>query len=229
MDRYKYLYEKEFTQEQEEQAFVSFLNETKDSDMPYGFPVDKYDIFNFINIIKKYKDLILNHKSKINFCFTNTDIEKAKEIICGTVFRWNDWEDFNSVEYYYSHNNVMRSVYAINKNNMDEKNKDVCFYVVIKNKRYVVKWTTDKDNDMFNYTCPSIEQIGLAEILWDIFGGEYTKNGRLYNKIGVDVLGLTSKIHRDILLNFKAKNLHQNNIICSQFADELQDKENVND
>lgn len=73
----------------EEDFFVKMITELY-PDKPFSFVADSYDYWNFIgNIVPKYKDLILNHKGRINI---RPDSGNPEDIICGKAQMWKQHE-----------------------------------------------------------------------------------------------------------------------------------------
>lgn len=154
----------------EEDFFVKMVTELYPN-KPFSFVADSYDYWNFVNtIVRKHKDIILNHEGRINI---RPDSGNPEEIICGKAPMWKDHESKELFERYYTNSEMMRMLYA------DEKVNDelVPIYVEINGKKLVVTWETQGDADIFHYRNATIEERGTLDILWEIFGGTINSKG----------------------------------------------------
>ena len=155
----------------EETFFVKMITELY-PDKPFSFVADSYDYWNFIkNIVPKYKDLILNHKGRINI---RPDSGNPEAIICGTVPMWKEHDSKEMFERYYMNSEMMQLCY---RDERDAQGNLVPIYIQINNEKLVVTWETLDDTDVFNYRKPTVEELGSLNILWDIFGGTINSKG----------------------------------------------------
>lgn len=139
---------------------------------PFSFVADSYDYWNFVNnIVRKHKDVILNHNGRINI---RPDSGNPKDIICGTVPMWEEHESKESFERYYTMSEMMRDLYADKRNTNDEL---LPIFIDIKGKKLVATWETKGNNNIFHYREATLEERGTLNILWEIFGGTINSKG----------------------------------------------------
>lgn len=155
----------------EETFFVKMCTELYPN-KPFSFVADSYDYWNFVNnIVRKNKDIILNHTGRINI---RPDSGNPEEIICGKAPMWKEYDSKESFENYYSVSEMMRSLYADER---DANGELVPIYLDIAGEKFIVTWETTGKNDIFYYRNATIEERGTLDILWEIFGGTVNSKG----------------------------------------------------
>lgn len=156
----------------EENFFVKMCTELYPN-KPFSFVADSYDYWNFVNnIVRKNKDIILNHNGRINI---RPDSGNPEDIICGIAPMWKKYDSKESFEKYYTLSKMMRTLYA---NEYDEDGSLAPIYVEINGEKFVVTWKTNKKkHDIFTYREPTIEERGTLDVLWEIFGGTINSKG----------------------------------------------------
>lgn len=155
----------------EETFFVKMCKELYPN-KSFSFVADSYDYWNFVdNIVRKNKDIILNHTGRINI---RPDSGDPEEIICGIAPMWKAHESKEAFESYYTRSEMMQSLYC---NETDASGQLVPIYLEIGNKKYIATWSNDGENDTFTYRDATIEERGTLDILWEIFGGTVNSKG----------------------------------------------------
>lgn len=161
-----------FAVDGDEETFFKKMCQELYPDKSFSFVADSYDYWNFIdNIVRKNKDIILNHTGRINI---RPDSGEPEEIICGKVPMWKEYDSKEEFENYYIQSEMMRSIYCNEKENDGELAN---IYLDIKNKKYVVNWKSTNDEDIFIYRDATLEERGTLDILWEIFGGTINSKG----------------------------------------------------
>lgn len=155
----------------EEDFFVKMITELY-PDKPFSFVADSYDYWNFIgNIVPKYKDLILNHKGRINI---RPDSGNPEDIICGKAQMWKQHESKEMFERYYMNSEMMQLCF---RNERDTQGNLIPIYIEVNGEKFVVTWETLDETDVFNYRKPTIEELGSLNVLWEKFGGTINSKG----------------------------------------------------
>lgn len=155
----------------EETFFIKMCTELYPN-KPFSFVADSYDYWNFVdNIVRKHKDTILNHAGRINI---RPDSGDPEEIICGKAPMWKEHESKAMFEDYYTRSEMMRLLYC---NERDRNNNLVPIYIQINGEKMIATWESKKNQDIFYYRPPTIEERGTLDILWEIFGGTVNSKG----------------------------------------------------
>lgn len=115
--------------------------------------------------LKKNVDKILEHKGQIVFNIIGKNIEK---FICGVAPMWKEYENKSAFENYYTVSEIMRELYC---NEKDDKGNLIPFYISIDGERFIVTWESKKDSDIFCYHKTTVEDCGLINIFFEMFGG----------------------------------------------------------
>lgn len=162
----------------DEETFFKKMCEELYPDKPFSFVSDSYDYWNFVNnIVRKNKDVILNHTGRINI---RPDSGNPEDIICGIAPMWKEHESKEMFEKYYSQSEMMRSLYFDER---DNKGNLVPIYVDIDGVKYIVTWgktiadSQDGTVETFEYREATIEERGTLDVLWEIFGGTVNSKG----------------------------------------------------
>lgn len=153
-----------------EETFFRKMCEELYPDKPFSFVSDSYDYWNFVDkIVRKNKDVILNHKGRINI---RPDSGEPEDIICGSARVWkDDYVSKEQFENHYSNSEFMRSIWC---NAPEGENK---IYLDIQGEKFVVTWSEKDGNDIFTYTNATLEERGTLDVLWEIFGGTINNKG----------------------------------------------------
>lgn len=155
----------------EEDFFVKMCTELYPH-KPFSFVADSYDYWNFVNnIVRKHKDVILNHTGRINI---RPDSGDPEEMICGIAPMWKEHKSKESFEDYYTASEMMRVLYADER---DKNNELVPIYIEVNGEKLVATWETTAENDIFHYRAATIEERGTLDVLWEIFGGTVNSKG----------------------------------------------------
>ena len=155
-----------------EEIFFKKMCEELYPNKPFSFVADSYDYWNFVDkIVRGNKDVILNHNGRINI---RPDSGEPEDIICGTAPMWKEHESKEMFESYYTRSEMMRSIYAGEK---DTKGNLYPIYINIKGEKLVVTWNVTKESDVFNYRKATVEERGTLDVLWEIFGGTVNSKG----------------------------------------------------
>lgn len=161
-----------FAVDGDEEAFFLKMCTELYHNKPFSFVADSYDYWNFVNsIVRKHKDVVLNHTGRINI---RPDSGNPEEIICGKAPMWKEYASKEDFENYYSVSEMMRSLYADER---DSNGELVPIYVDIVGEKFIVTWETSGKNDVFCYRNATIEERGTLDILWEIFGGTVNSKG----------------------------------------------------
>lgn len=154
----------------EEKFFVKMCTELYPNN-PFSFVADSYDYWHFVNeIVRKNKDIILNHNGRINI---RPDSGDPETIICGVATMWNEYESRDSFENYCTRNEMMRLVHC-KELDLDEFSP---IYIQINGEKIVVTWESKNNQDIFHYRPATIEERGTLDVLWEIFGGTVNSKG----------------------------------------------------
>lgn len=161
-----------FAVDGDEETFFKKMCQELYPDKPFSFVADSYDYWNFVdNIVRKNKEIILNHTGRINI---RPDSGKPEEIICGKAQMWKEYDSKEQFEEYYTKSEMMRSVYC----NEREKDGELAnIYLEVQGKKYIVNWTSTDNEDVFNYRNATVEERGTLDVLWEIFGGTVNSKG----------------------------------------------------
>ena len=159
-------------------------NITQDSDKA-GFNYE-----DFLNYITSNKDVLIENLMRIHIT-PNTD--DAEEILCGIAPMWKEYESKESFEQYYTLSEMMRALYC----NEIEDNALVPIYVSINDEKFIVTWHSQKDTDVFKYRPATTIEIGLLNVLCELF------KDKIYNNNGYEFKTFTFikvEVHQDISL-----------------------------
>lgn len=155
----------------EETFFVKMCTELYPN-KPFSFVADSYDYWNFVNnIVRKHKDVILNHTGRINI---RPDSGTPEDIICGVAPMWKEHDSKEMFEMYYTASEMMRAIYADER---DANGELVPIYLNIAGEKLIATWETNAKSDIFHYRPATIEERGTLDILWEIFGGTINSKG----------------------------------------------------
>ena len=155
----------------EEKFFVRAITELYPNES-FSYDADTFDYWNFIiNILPKYKDLILNHNGKIS---VRLDDKMIKDAICGKAHMWKTHESKKAFEHYYMNSEMMNICF---KDERDEKGNLYPIYIEIDNEKLVATWETVDNTEVFHYRTPTIEERGILDVLWEYFGGTVNSKG----------------------------------------------------
>ena len=177
--------------------FKSTLEENPDYPVSFSLNADDPQSMRFIEYLNDNKNLI-EHNGKITFIPFGKNVER---FICGVAPMWKKYEDIRSFEYYYTNSELMRELFC---NEKDDNDKLMPLYADIGGVKYIVTWESKGDTDSFHYKAANSEECGLLDMLWSIFGGITTKEGkdeikRLNPQIGV---GFEAVLGKDYGFNF---------------------------
>lgn len=156
-----------------EETFFKKMCEELYPDKPFSFVADSYDYWSFVNdILRKNKDVVLNHNGRINI---RPDSGDPETIICGVAPMWKEHDSKEMFEKYYTNSEMMQSIYC---NEIDENTgKPAEIFAEIAGEKLIVVWTTKNGKNVFTYRKPTIEERGTLDILWEIFGGTVNSKG----------------------------------------------------
>lgn len=175
---------------------------------PFVFDFDTCEYKDCWEFIEKYlkenTDKVLGHNGQIVFNVTGTHIE---QFICGVAPMWKEYENRSVFENYYTASEMMRELFC---NEKDENGNLTPFYVSLDGEKFIVTWESDKDSDTFHYHKATVEERGLLDVFFEMFGGmtveqdkktykklnphiSVTFDKKLTNQFGFD-LGISKKI-----------------------------------
>lgn len=134
----------------------------------------KSEKISFYNVLlKKYLGLIQSKSRTIGIAIdVPTDdmlkyySDETEKFICGIAPKWKKYESKQDFENYYKNSQMMRSIYC---NELDDFKEPANIYVDIDNNKYIVSWTSKGNKDSFKYKKPNINDIGLINMIKDVY------------------------------------------------------------